>query len=378
MKQTLLKLQNIKSFFLLIAVTVLLVAAAIGPQASADSFDQQIRALQAANARNQAAVADLAQTATSYQNAIAQLEGEIYQLQGKINQNVAQQHELQARIEEGQRELEHQRQLLATTIKTMYTDGEVSTIEMLATSDDLSDFVDKTTYRNAVQNNIQETLKKINKLQAELAQQKQDIEKLLADQQSQQARLNSSRAEQARMLSKNKQEQDALNRQTSANQAKIDDLIAQQRRANEGTVGGYYFIRFPGAVRDHDVTVDDYPYKNAGFSMQLGPCSFSDSYPDSPDRWGYCTRQCVSYAAWAVERSGRAAPMYYGSAKDWIDSAPASWIHRDPQPGHVAISTAGTWGHAMYVEQVDGNRIYVSQYNQQLTGVYSTQWRTYR
>jgi peptidoglycan hydrolase CwlO-like protein/surface antigen len=378
MKQTVLKLQNIKSFFLLIAVSVLMIAATLGPQASADSFDQQIRSLQAANARNKAAIADLAQTATSYQDAIAQLQGEIYQLQGKIDQNVAQQRELQARIEEGQRELDRQRQLLATTIKTMYTDGEVSTIEMLATSEDLSDFVDKTTYRNAVQNNIQETLKKINKLQAELAQQKLDIEKLLADQQSQQAHLNASRAEQSRMLSKNKQEQDAFNRQTSANQARIDDLIAQQRRANEGTVGGYYFIRFPGTIRDHDVTNDDYPYKNAGFSMQLGPCSFSDSYPDAPDRWGYCTRQCVSYAAWAVERSGRAAPMYYGSAKDWIDSAPASWIHRDPEPGDVAISTAGTWGHAMYVEQVDGNRIYVSQYNQQLTGVYSTQWRTYR
>jgi surface antigen len=50
----------------------------------------------------------------------------------------------------------------------------------------------------------------------------------------------------------------------------------------------------------------------------------------------------------------------------------------NPQPGDVAISTAGTWGHAMYVEAVSGNSIYVSQYNQQLTGQYSTQWRTYQ
>jgi surface antigen len=50
----------------------------------------------------------------------------------------------------------------------------------------------------------------------------------------------------------------------------------------------------------------------------------------------------------------------------------------NPKPGDVAISTAGTWGHAMYVEDVSGNQIYVSQYNQQLTGRYSTQWRTWQ
>ena len=102
---------------------------------------------------------------------------------------------------------------------------------------------------------------------------------------------------------------------------------------------------------------------------------------DGPDKWGYCMRQCVSYAAWAVERSGRTAPRYYGNAKDWVSAARNDGIPvytSNPQPGDVAISTAGTWGHAMYVEQVSGNQIYVSQYNQQLNGQYSTQWRTWQ
>lgn len=363
---------------MLVIASLLIVGAAITPNAGADSFDQQIRALQAENARNRAAVADLKATATNYKNAIAQLEGEIAQVEGQINQNLARQAELQAKIDESQRELDRQRLMLSADIRAMYTDGDISTIEMLATSKDLSDFVDKETYRNAVQKKIQDTLKKITKLQNELKADKAEVEKLLADQQAQQASLNANRAEQSRMLNLNKQQQADFNRQTSSNQARIDDLISQQRRANEGTLGGYYFIRFPGAVGDHDVGVDDYPYQDAGFSMQLGPCSFSDNYPDAPDRWGYCTRQCVSYTAWAVERSGRTAPKFYGSAKNWIYSAPASWVYRDPKPGDVAITTGGTWGHAMYVEQVDGNRIYVSQYNQQLTGQYSTQWRTFR
>lgn len=372
------RFNKLKSLFLLAVSCLLIVGTTFMPNVGADSIDQQIRILREQNSQNKAVLADLSQTATSYQSAIAQLEAQIGQLQGQISDNLSKQAELQTKIVEGEQELGRQRSLLGADIKAMYTDGNISTIEILASSKNLSEFIDKETYRNVVQQKIQDTLKKITKLQTELTTQKEEVEHLLKQQRQQQTSLGSSRAEQGRMLTLNKQQQADFNRKTSANQAKIDDLIAQQRRANEGTRGGYYFIRFPGNVGDHDVTSDDYPYKNAGFSMQLGPCSFSDGYPDHPDRWGYCTRQCVSYTAWAVERSGRTAPKYYGSAKNWIEAAPASWVHRDPQPGDVAITTAGTWGHAMYVEQVDGDRIYISQYNQQLTGHYSTQWRTFR
>jgi peptidoglycan hydrolase CwlO-like protein/surface antigen len=374
------RVSKLKSLFVLTVATFLVVGSTFIPnaQVKADTFDQQIKKLQDDNAANRRAVSDLLKTATSYQNAIAQLQGEIAQVEGQISQNMARQAELNAKIEEGKRELARQRKLLGADIKAMYSDGDISTIEMLATSKDLSDFVDKETYRNAVQKKIQETLRRITKLQAELKDQKEEVEKLLKEQQAQQASLNANRAEQQRMLTLNKQQQADFNQKTKNNQSRIDELIASQRRANDGTPGGYYFIRFPGNVSDHDVTVDDYPYRDEGFSMQLGPCSHTDSYPDYPDRWGYCTRQCVSYTAWAVERSGRTAPKYYGSAKNWIYAAPASWVHRDPQPGDVAITTGGTWGHAMYVEAVDGDRIYVSQYNQQLTGRYTTQWRTYR
>lgn len=368
---------RLKSLVLLLVACVL-VAGTVYMPAGANSVDQQIAALRAENARNRATVADLAATARNYQEAISQLQAQIDQLQAQINDNLAKQAELQRTIEENERELERQRSLLGADIKAMYTDGNVSTIEMLATSKDLSEFIDKETYRNVVQQKIQDTLKKITKLQAELQAQKEEVELLLKQQQEQQASLNANRAEQARMLALNKAQQSEFNKKTSSNQAKIDDLIAQQRRANQGPLSGVYFIRFPGSVAGHDIGIDDYPYQNSGFSMQLGPCSFTDSYPDHPDKWGYCTRQCVSYAAWAVERSGRTAPKYYGSAKNWVYAAPASWIHRDPQPGDVAITTGGTWGHAMYVEQVDGNRIYVSQYNSGLDGEYSTAWRTFR
>lgn len=350
--------------------------------AQAQSLEEQVQALQQENKANKAAVKDLMAAATSYQDAITRLQAQIDQLQAQIDQNQAQRAALEQQIIQQEEELDKQRKVLGENIKSMYVNGEMTTIEMLATSKDLGEFVDKETYRNAVQRKVQETMAKIAKLQNELNAKKKQIEVLLASLQSQQAVIDQSRAEQANLLAMNQSQQAEFNNKTKNNQSKIDELnrqIAAQRNANGSGVvpdGGMYFIRFPGAA--HGFNPDAYPYKNAGFSMQLGPCSFYDSYPDSPDGWGYCTRQCVSYAAWAVGASGRSIPMNYGNAKDWVANAPASYIYRTPQVGDVAISTAGAWGHAMYVEAVDGNRIYVSQYNVQLMGEFSYQWRVWR
>lgn len=368
----------------LVGVAVIAVVSSVSVTriTEAQSLEEQVQALQQENKNNKAVVKDLIAAAASYQDAISKLQTQINQLQAQIDQNEAQRAALQQQITEHQIELDKQRKVLGENIKSMYVNGEMTTIEMLATSKDLGEFVDKETYRNAVQRKVQDTMTKIVKLQNELNAKKKQVEVLLASLQTQQAVIDQSRAEQANLLAMNQQQQEEFNNKTKNNQAKIDELnrqIAAQRSANSSGIvpdGGMYFIRFPGPVNKFNP--DAYPYKNAGFSMQLGPCSFYDAYPDSPDGWGYCTRQCVSYAAWAVGASGRSIPMNYGNAKDWVASAPASYIYRTPQVGDVAISTAGAWGHAMYVEAVDGNRIYVSQYNVQLMGEFSYQWRVWR
>ncbi len=341
---------------------------------TADSIGDQITKLQQENSTNKNAVANLQNEAVSFQDAITRLQSQINLVQAQIDDNTTKQTEILAQITANQLELDKQRAVLGENIRVMYVEGQITTIEMLATSKNLSEFVDKEEYRNTIKNKIQTTLVQINELQNKLKEQKVQIERLLAEQQSQRQVLASSRAEQANMLAYNQSQQSTYNQKTKANQARIASLIDQQRRANNSVDGGYYFLRFDGPINDFDPGA--YPYKNAGFSMSTAPGCVDN---DGPDKWGYCTRQCVSYAAWAVEASGRRAPRYYGNAKDWVTAAYRDGVEvsRIPQPGDIAISTSGTWGHAMYVEQVDASRIYVSQYNASLDGHFSYQWRNY-
>lgn len=316
---------------------------------------------------NNNAVAQLRSEASSYADAISRLNSQIGLLQGAIDANTAQQTSLKQQIDAAQAEINHQRTILAADVKAGYVDGTPSTLELLATSKDLSDFVDKQEYRTRVQNNLQESLKKIAALQKQLQSQKAQVEALLAEQSAQKAQLDSAYAEQASLLNYNQSQQAAYNAQTSANQSKLQALIAAQRAANNDvSPNSLYLLRFPGNVSR--INENAYPYANAGFGMSTAPGCVDN---DGPDQWGYCTRQCVSFTAWAVAASGRSAPYYYGNAKDWVAAAYRRGIPvytSNPQVGDVVISTSGTWGHAMYVMEVSGNSARIAEYNQQLNG----------
>jgi peptidoglycan hydrolase CwlO-like protein len=326
--------------------------------------------------QNNNAVANLRNEAVSFQDAVNRLNSQISILQGQIDASTAEQRSLQKQIEEAQAKLDTQREYLGQSVKGMYVKGELTTVEMLATSKNISDFVDGETYRAAVQAKIQRTLQSIAKLQNELKIKKGQIETLLASQQHQQGELNAMRAEQAALLAYNQEQQSAYNAQTAANQSKLDDLIAAQRRANNGPLNGsYYLIRFPGSVGSFNGA--NYPFSSSGFSMSTLPgCGHPDpstGQRDAYDGWGYCTRQCVSYAAWAVGASGRGIPTNLGNANNWPSGVPSSYLHTSgAQRGDVLVSMSGRWGHVMYVEEVNGNQVRVSEYNQNLDGKYQS------
>ena len=358
------KLSRLVSTSVLTVAFLFVAAATLVPGVRADHFDEQIKVLQQQNAGAQGVLNDLRSQAASYQDAIGKLQAQIDGLQAQINANLAEQAKLQQQIEEGQKELDRQKQLLATDIKTMYQDGEPSTIEMLASSSNLSDFVDKTEYRSAVQRKIQDTLKKVQELQRKLQVQKAQVDQLLEEQKAQQNTLADARAQQAQLLSYNQGQQAAYNQQIKTNQAQISQLRSQQAAENAKLFAGANVVLGSACDTAHGDTY---------------PSPWCSSAQDSMfDSWGMYNRECVSYTAWKVSESGRYMPGWgwlgVGNANQWDDDAIAAGIPVDthPRSGDVAIKNSQPYGHAMYVDSVnpDGT-INISQYNASLDGRFS-------
>lgn len=323
----------------------------------ADKFDVLINNLNQQNNDAQGAISGLQAQAGSYQDALNQLQAQISAVQAAIAANQTQQASVQQQIVDAQIKIDQERKYLGEDIKTMYVDGQLTTIEELATSKNLSDYVDKEEYRTTVQNKIDASIKEIAAEQAQLQKKKAELDQLVASEQQENSQLASASSQQQQLLSYNQGQQSAYNQQISNNSSKIADLRRQQVAAN---------ARFIGTAGSGSACGGGYPGKWCEIPQ--------DSVIDS---WGMFNRECVSYTAFRVAASGRNMPYWGGSgnANQWPDDARADGIPVDsnPQVGDVAISLRGAYGHAMYVEGVNGDgTINVSQYNAALDGRYST------
>lgn len=345
----------------LVAGAVIVFSGLVAPvvRVHADSYDEQIKALEKLQSQNQAKANSYGSQADKKEAEIAKLQNQIAGIQAQIKVNEDRQAELTRKIKEAQKRLEEQQDLLSANIKSMYIEGDISPLEILASSKNLSDFVDKQEYRDRIRENITNTLDEIDKLKQQLDDQRQEVIAIIEEKKSQRGVLNDKQSEaNAKLNSLNISKKDFENK-VSQQSKEIAELRAQQLAANQAALGGNVVAGDPG---------------HGGY-----PSMWANAPQDSVvDSWGMFNRECVSYTAWRVYQSGRTMPYWGGSgnANQWPSNARAAGIsvNSSPKVGDVAISMAGYYGHAMYVEAVSGGQVYVSQYNYGLAGEYSEMW----
>lgn len=328
----------------------------------ADAYQQQIDSLNAQSSQDQNSVNSLEQQATSYQDAINVLQQQIAGVQNAIAINQAKQTQIQQQIAADQVELAKEKVVLGDDIEAMYVDGQMSTVEMLATSKNLSNFVDAETYRTAVQNKIQATLTQISQLQNELEDQNTMLGQLITTQTQQSNQLASEQSQQQQLLSYNQDQQASFNQQIKSNQQQINALRAEQIAANEKLLSTGHVDASGSCGGGYPQTASG-PYGNWGCNYPLD---------NTIDNWGMYNRECVSYTAWMVYATYGYMPYWGGSgnANQWPSDAEAAGIPvgNTPKVNSVAIymgnPSSDPFGHAMWVKSVNGDgTITVDQYN---------------
>lgn len=345
----------------LVAGAVLMVMAGpitFGQHVFADKYDDQINALQAEIDNYQAQAAALSAQADTLANELASLSNQKATIQSQIDLSQAKYDKLVNDIAETERKIADNQEALGQIIADMYVDGTITPLEMLASANDIGDYVDQQEMRASIQDSLSQTIDEINELKKQLEQQKVDVERVLADQKSQRDLLAAKEAEQAKLLADTQGQEAAYQQLSSERNSQISALRDQQAAAmaaaaaasgasniGGGTVGGG---GYPGvwAYAEQDTLVDN---------------------------WGLYNRECVSYTAWKVASTGRFVPHFsgYGNANQWPSTTARYGIPSGSTPvaGSVAIWYVGIYGHAMYVEAVNGDgTITVSDYNNNADG----------
>ncbi|MCR5573004.1 MAG: CHAP domain-containing protein [Candidatus Saccharibacteria bacterium] len=316
---------------------------------------------------------ELASQADSISKQIAILQNQQAKLKKQIELKQAEHDQIVLEIEAVQKRINDNFEIIGYVIAQYYYNDGVSTIERIASSDSFSSFVDEEAHLSNVSDTLGQIVKENKALKESLTQKKKRAEQILADLEAQKEELVA-----------NEEQQQALLAETRNNEAKYKNLKSKASKERKALEEQQQKIlqeiarKYGGTgVTPGDPNKGGYPYSGQCPAASINGTQYGD-------QWGMYICECVSYAAWKVYQQYGYMPYWggRGNASQWPGNARAAGytVSSVPRAKSVGISQSGPYGHAVWVEAVSGNRVYISQYNYAneatnwLPGEYSEQW----
>lgn len=344
---------------MLIAGAILMATAApvsmfVKPVTARD-FAAEIQAVQNQINQYQAEAGRLASEARTLENELARLNSEKAALQAQIDAKQIEYDKLVADIAENERKIALLQDSLGDILAKLHVGEEISPLEMLASSSNISEYLDQQAQREAVRDGLKETIDEIDVIKKQLEQQKVDVQRVLDDQKAQREALTAKENEQQALVNETRGQEAAYQAMSAKSEAAKKDLERQQQAAIAAAMRA---AGNSGSAVAGDPSKGGYPSKWANAPQ--------DSIVDS---WGMYNRECVSYTAWKVYQKNGYMPYWggRGNANQWPGNARAAGIGTGstPRAGSVGVISAGYYGHVVWVESVNPNgTINISQYNE--------------
>lgn len=335
------------------ATTALLLAATLLPKpTSAVDFcvSDTCKKAQAAEkeAREKAAASTTA--ANTLEGEVERLNNEIAIIESRIAANQATADDLAKSIAINEKKLAAEQDALAEMLVDIYFDGEPDALTLLASSSSISEYAAKQAQMDTVKTQINLSAESVKLLKEELESQKLEVERIIADQETQRTAAAAKRNEQANLIAKYRDNAAAYAADAEEAKKIKEAEMAEQRRiilANSGGSG-------------YDDGNDTYPYSAWCKTGNNGWLAYYYAYTGF-----YAVKcQCTDYAAWMASQFWGLSywQLPTGHARAWANTD--KWrVDSNPEVYSVAVDTRGAYGHVMWVRAVNGNSVTVSEYN---------------
>ena len=366
-----------------VAVVVLSIVAVpmtFSQRSFADPYDDQINALQAQIDGYQSQASELSKQGDTLQNQLNILSNQKAAIQAEVDSSQVKYDKLQADIATTEKNIVLNREALGETIADIYVSGSVSPLEMLASANSISDYVDQQTARDSVSDALSEKIDEIKALKKQLEKQKVDVERVLVDQKNARDALAAKESEQAALVAQTRNEEASYRSLSAEKQAEKGRVHAAQQAAIEAAMrraGG-------GGGISGGSQLGSYTSWAGECYVDANAWSHGGARGNGEDPLGYGCNQCVSYTAWKTMQvtGGSITPSYWGNANMWPAKARAYGLtvtSRQPPAGTKALGviSAGQYGHIVYIESSNpsAGTVNISQYNELINGkwgLYST------
>ncbi len=160
------------------------------------------------------------------ENKLEIIKTDINKIQNELQQTREEIATKKAEIRETERELQRKRELMQENAKTLYKEGDPSTMEILFSSDNFSDFMSRKQYLDSVKDSLNEAAKEVKELQKKLKNEKTNLENKRREQASKKQELQARRNEQQHLLEETRGEE-------ARYQERVEELKRQRQEAQE-------------------------------------------------------------------------------------------------------------------------------------------------
>ncbi len=325
-------------------------------QAELDSLQQQINDYSTIIAQKQKEAGSLQAQIGAIDASLEKTKLEIQRTQANIDKNQLEIDDTQAKINDKQKEMDKKKQILKACIQTTYEQGKQSTLEMLVSSDNLSDYMDQVEYVSVVEDKTKGIFDEVKKIKEQLTAYRKDLE----GKKNELANLKNQKETEQNNLEGQIATKQSLLAQTQGEEATYQNLLSSAKTQSQQAYNEIAAIVNP---------------PSRGVIPRGGGGGCGGGYPycglQGVDPWGFYMGQCTSYAAWKRYAVGRPIPAW-GSMGGCADARTwPSWARRsgltvngNPTPGCIVVFPyLSQWGHVAYVEGVGSGMIYFSDYN---------------
>jgi septal ring factor EnvC (AmiA/AmiB activator) len=183
--------------------------------------------------------------ADTLQEAVNGLDGQINEAESQIGATNAKIQQLEKDLKKTQAELKRQKQLLKANVLALYKRGDATEVELIASSDNFSEYIDEQEYLERIKAGIQESAQKVVELEKKLKQQRDEQKELLERQVVAKKSLDNLRTQKADLLVQTRGEESrykkivaGLEEKRAAIDRQLANIIASQQFNNYGTVSG--------------------------------------------------------------------------------------------------------------------------------------------
>ncbi|MEX0932223.1 MAG: peptidoglycan DD-metalloendopeptidase family protein [Candidatus Saccharimonadales bacterium] len=228
----------ITSFIVAVSVVMLMFPVVATAQSSSD-IRNEINELDRRINESEEVLHELEEQVNTLENRLRSLRTEIEALDIQIRKTKLEITQTKQQLAETEQKLERKKQILAENVRELYKRGDVSTIEILASSNSFSDFVNRQQYLETVKTSVQEAAQAMVVLQGQLEEKEVELQSFLEKQSGQQKLLESKRTEQQRLLDQTRGQEALYQQQVEADrQARVAAQALLEKITQCAAAGG--------------------------------------------------------------------------------------------------------------------------------------------